>query len=91
MVVNLVYGIIQQLTKCGVTVRLGGEELRVGTSRFLSQGTFLAYKSLMAVFFMSWAIYWREAGASIVLAKCEKHLALFGGAIYICVDFHACA
>lgn len=49
---------------------VGGQELRAGTSRFLSQGPFVAYKSLMAAFFMSWAIYWREAGASIVLAKC---------------------
>eukprot|EP00752_Nemacystus_decipiens_P017107 g15323.t1 len=58
-----------RFTRCGVTATIGGQEVRVGTSRFLSQGPFLLYKSVMAVFFMSWAIYWREAGATVVLAK----------------------
>ncbi|CAM9363706.1 unnamed protein product [Scytosiphon promiscuus] len=58
------------MTKHDVIVTLDGVEIRVGTSRFLPQGPFLAYKSVTALFFMSWAIYWREGlGATIVLAK----------------------
>lgn len=52
--------------------------MRVGTSRFIAQGPFLAYKAVMAVFFMSWAIYWREAGATVVLAKCEHEAVVLG-------------
>lgn len=39
---------------------LEGQDLRAGTSRFLSQGTFLAYKSLMATFFLFWGVWWAE-------------------------------
>lgn len=37
---------------------MGGIELRTGTSRFLAQGSFVAYKLVMAVYFTFWAVYW---------------------------------
>lgn len=51
--------IFVQLTKHG-DVTLGGHRLRVGTSRFLSQGAFLVYKALLFVYFLFWGIYWPE-------------------------------
>eukprot|EP00752_Nemacystus_decipiens_P006380 g5752.t1 len=74
-----------RFTRCGVTATIGGQEVRVGTSRFLSQGPFLLYKSVMAVFFMSWAIYWREAGATVVLAKLT-HQTWYIGMLYYFVS-----
>lgn len=61
----------QQVTRYG-TVTLEGQELRVGTSRFLSQGSFLLYKTSMAVFFLFWGVWWAEYDKEPEFgAKCE--------------------
>jgi len=38
---------------------LDAQALRIGTSRFLPQSLFLAYKLGLAVYFLYWAIFWR--------------------------------
>lgn len=50
----------QQVTRYGTVTLEGQEELRVGTSRFLPQGTFLLYKTSMSVFFLFWGVWWAE-------------------------------
>lgn len=43
-----------------VAVVLEQKELRVGTSRFLSQPAFVAYKAVLGAYFLFWAVYWPE-------------------------------
>eukprot|EP00903_Cladosiphon_okamuranus_P012549 g11751.t1 len=55
-------------TRCGAATTVGGQEVRAGTSRFISQGPFLVYKSMMAAFFLFWAVWWREATSTVYVA-----------------------
>lgn len=49
----------QVTSRRGTAATLERHELRVGTSRFLSQDFFLAYRIVLALYFLFWSIFWR--------------------------------
>ncbi|CAM9749380.1 unnamed protein product, partial [Ectocarpus fasciculatus] len=52
------FGISSQPRTCYGAGAVREHELGFGTSRFLSQEAFVAYKALLGAYFLFWAVYW---------------------------------